>query len=60
MDFLTEARKLTWRHRFCTSQDFREALKDLLLEKLAESGENTAGDEAWVEIQVKNLFGADE
>lgn len=56
MDLRTEMKKLTWRYRFRTSEEFLAALETLVLEKLAESGENSEDDVAWVRRQVQEIF----
>lgn len=53
--FLEEAKKAYWREGRRVTPAFRDTLRALLLEKLAQVGEITEDDIAWVEARVQEF-----
>lgn len=55
-DFLPEAKKAYWRAGLRKTPAFRDKLRSLLLEKLAQAGDITEDDIAWAETRVQELL----
>lgn len=53
--FLEAAKKAYWREGLRSTPAFRGKVRELLLEKLAQVGEITEDDRAWVEARVQEL-----
>jgi hypothetical protein len=55
-EFLAQAKKAYWREGCRVTPAFRDTLRALLLEKLAQVGEITDTDRVWVETTVNEMF----
>jgi hypothetical protein len=55
-DFLVEAQKLFWRFGRKVTPEYREAVKNLLLAKLAKFGDITEDDSVWAESICKDFL----